>query len=205
MSNLHSTMLLLYPSAFLYDMSDPYHLHSTMLLLYQFTKLTASKYTDRFTFHYASTLSSSSLVVRHRLFYLHSTMLLLYLFLVQYVRFFQAHLHSTMLLLYLRLECRCIRVLRFTFHYASTLSPSLDPSKDDQKNLHSTMLLLYLRFPGLLGFVSKFTFHYASTLSRPPFPLLLSSIRGYFLSTPFLHSSPLKNLPPPALQNMNFP
>ena len=29
-----------------------------------------------------------------------------------------------------------------------------------------------------------FTFHYASTLSRPPFPLLFSSIQVYFLSTP---------------------
>ena len=95
------------------------------------------------------------------------------------------YLHSTMLLLY-RL---CAVWLKISLCY-----------------LHSTMLLLYLNDRANMYLKEySFTFHYASTISRPPFPLLLSSIRGYFLSTPFLHSSPLKNLPPHALQNMNFP
>ena len=51
----------------------------------------------------------------------------------------------------------------FTFHYASTLS-----AVHDAFSLHQC----------------GFTFHYASTLSRPPFPLLFSSIQVYFLSTP---------------------
>ena len=74
-----------------------------------------------------------------------------------------------------------------------------------RRNLHSTMLLLYRTWERMRLIRYSFTFHYASTLSRPPFPLLLSPIQVYFLSTPFLHSSPLKNLPPPTLQNMNFP
>ena len=73
-------------------------------------------------------------------------------------------------------------------------------------NLHSTMLLLYparessscapnlIYIPLCFYFIGScsagvachntFTFHYASTLSRPPFPLLFSSIQVYFLSTP---------------------
>ena len=102
---------------------------------------------DAFTFHYASTLSIRGSLFQMRRTYLHSTMLLLY-------RFFQPrkdccvfHLHSTMLLLYpYRVVCpECVSHIYiplcfyfiqsyrtttsnltsiFTFHYASTLSPS---------------------------------------------------------------------------------
>ena len=105
-----------------------------------------------------------------------------------------------------RILFRCPKIV-FTFHYASTLSEVLiHQTMYLLVNLHSTMLLLYHALQLIPDSDSiSFTFHYASTLSRPPFPLLLSPIQVYFLSTPFLHSSPLKNLPPPTLQNMNFP
>ena len=95
----------------------------------------------------------------------------------------------------------------FTFHYASTLSRKKASESirttylhstmlllyrcrnkkrpEPDHNLHSTMLLLYRDVKGLEQLaINLFTFHYASTLSRPPFPLLFSSIQVYFLSTP---------------------
>ena len=95
---------------------------------------------------------------------------------------------------------------KFTFHYASTLSITTPFGEEKVVQIYIPLCFYFIEDGRLIVLPCKvFTFHYASTLSRPPFPLLLSSIRGYFLSTPFLHSSPLKNLPPPALQNMNFP
>ena len=177
-----------------------------MLLLYQ-----DSYYCfgcgSQFTFHYASTLSRRrKKELRKSKYHLHSTMLLLY----QGDR----RLHGASVLIYIPLCFYFIRSaqpfslfhLQFTFHYASTLSvpSSMMPVSKSKFTFHYASTLS----GGSAGRHCRddvFTFHYASTLSRPPFPLLLSSIRGYFLSTPFLHSSPLKNLPPPALQNMNFP
>ena len=125
MSNLHSTMLLLYhiqsklvgifnliyiPLCFYFIVSTlPYrkqrhtHLHSTMLLLYQ------------------SYYAGYTIINTH----LHSTMLLLYLILRILAPREVPDLHSTMLLLYrIQSARRNHRHGSFTFHYASTLSPA---------------------------------------------------------------------------------
>ena len=121
--NLHSTMLLLYHSAFACTLFRSQHLHSTMLLLYR--GIGSGSYTDMalFTFHYASTLSgrygikeSSATIFT---FHYASTLS-------------DGHFHSV-----------CCG-LWFTFHYASTLSAQDWDVVWDYTNLHSTMLLLYL-------------------------------------------------------------
>ena len=53
------------------------------------------------------------------------------------------HLHSTMLLLYLGANCPISCAIKFTFHYASTLSHFFCKPNVSITDLHSTMLLLY--------------------------------------------------------------
>ena len=98
-----------------------------------------------------------------------------------------------MLLLYH--TCPSERLLRpsFTFHYASTLSPTEEDLQDLILNLHSTMLLLYRSgSPDGRSCISLFTFHYASTLSvkRDGFPDM------YHLFT-FHYASTLSRVPDP--------
>ena len=57
--NLHSTMLLLYPVSALAQGLLHSNLHSTMLLLYPGPERAGRVVCNRFTFHYASTLSDS--------------------------------------------------------------------------------------------------------------------------------------------------
>ena len=183
-TDLHSTMLLLYPTPNIQIGQVTTHLHSTMLLLYprsdQGEASTSIIYIPlcfyfieegglygrpeaQFTFHYASTLSPLRPSHILRILHLHSTMLLLYplvdvRFMLDYI-----HLHSTMLLLYRTTIYSHISLATwFTFHYASTLSR-----------------------PGSGGKIRKlpFTFHYASTLSEyaPRLRVIL----------PYLHSTML--------------
>ena len=77
--------------------------------------------------------------------YLHSTMLLLYLNPAGKFHLHAFHLHSTMLLLYHIRDHAGDRPIKFTFHYASTLSCICSDSCSSY---------------------SAFTFHYASTLSE---------------------------------------
>ena len=57
--------------------------------------------------------------------------------------------------------------LKFTFHYASTLSHKKDISQEIKiPDLHSIMLLLYRRERWRRREAGRFTFHYASTLSE---------------------------------------
>ena len=76
--DLHSTMLLLYPTAGPKIVIRNSHLHSTMLLLYLPGASPCFWYNSAFTFHYASTLSSSADAAKSLYGHLHSTMLLLY-------------------------------------------------------------------------------------------------------------------------------
>ena len=93
---------------------------------------------EKFTFHYASTLSDNFLDLALLAFSnLHSTMLLLYRVSPLYSMLTFLHLHSTMLLLY----------------PGSLTSLAMQRLK----NLHSTMLLLYLR---LRAFISSLCFIY---------------------------------------------
>ena len=91
---------------------------------------------------------------------LHSIMLLLYLIDGGCRRFLCFHLHSIMLLLYLLSKFTLsTKDLKFTFHYASTLSVCVTDSYE---------------------IPIKFTFHYASTLSK---------VDGKFWTAPLnLHS-----------------
>ena len=142
------------------------YLHSTMLLLYRILFQVISL-VYLFTFHYASTLSNR--FPRHYAgaVHLHSTMLLLYLWISPVSRF-QKFIYIPLCFYFIRNDWKWIahcsliyiplcfyfirvkeaglssRAIKFTFHYASTLSP--DP-------------------PCLMYPQSSFTFHYASTLS----------------------------------------
>ena len=182
--NLHSTMLLLYLRVIWPVILRLLHLHSTMLLLYRF-------------------LHGSGGVLPLNL---HSTMLLLYLEVTINEGLLQYHLHSTMLLLYrmgsdaslcpafiyiplcfyfiLRKEYQNAVLELFTFHYASTLSDAYSGTINRNSYLHSTMLLLY---------------------PVPLFPFYFLQYKYTFCLPHFLHISLLKNLPPPTLQNLNFP
>ena len=164
--HLHSTMLLLYPSAhpgrgaeacpftFHYASTLSFgkmppaaageYLHSTMLLLYRVPIREHIATTISFTFHYASTLSRIYFIGQDLHDHLHSTMLLLYPK-MPFLYLNPAHIYIPLCFYFIHLHHipgngRCI----FTFHYASTLS-----------------MLFGCR---ILGFL-VFTFHYASTLS----------------------------------------
>ena len=143
---LHSTMLLLYHEVHPLSVWKQSNLHSTMLLLYLSAPVCHMSPSASFTFHYASTLSSTGRRRRscgNRIyiplcFYfittrthsqkaswsnLHSTMLLLYQTPVGFTPFVSMYLHSTMLLLYHVVLAPCAFSANiFTFHYASTLS-----------------------------------------------------------------------------------
>ena len=96
------------------------------------------------------------------------------------------HLHSTMLLLYLEQRVTALEQdVRFTFHYASTLSKNRD-----QKSIGRTKIYIPLCFYFIVwAFCSDkqrntwFTFHYASTLSR--------SILSIISADTYLHSTML--------------
>ena len=137
-----------------------------------------------FTFHYASTLSSSRLSQFPADSHLHSTMLLLYQDLDQLRKTSRFDLHSTMLLLYQESRRRGLPIIIY---------------------LHSTMLLLYhvrkrpsgnitlIYIPLCFYFIHHadihtlyhmtFTFHYASTLSSksPPYSFPVQNLHSTML------------------------
>ena len=142
-----------------------------------------------FTFHYASTLSQKqSNSMKHRIIYI--PLCFYFIGAKAYIlNTGKLHLHSTMLLLYLERESKDRIQVRFTFHYASTLSEQMPRGVVVHLHLHSTMLLLYPRrlciaYRNLYNLHStmlllyrfsvlskstayiSFTFHYASTLSK---------------------------------------
>ena len=171
-------------------MIEPIHslwqnLHSTMLLLYLW-KYRPHPGADKFTFHYASTLSMLSVA--------------------SWAAFFKFTFHYASTLSDVSGWIIC-RSLSFTFHYASTLSKSPVNTGQWTTHLHSTMLLLYLLkviplrlplthlhstmlllYPGdclsVIG-VKLFTFHYASTLSwwSSPDPHHTRSFTFHYAST----------------------
>ena len=124
------------------SLSDRTHLHSTMLLLYRFTTRDDGLNTIIYIplcFYFIS----AAFLVEVSDLYLHSTMLLLYpknrflfmdinliyiplcFYFIRYPLSFvrsDVYLHSTMLLLYLKSCDHFGDYIKFTFHYASTLS-----------------------------------------------------------------------------------
>ena len=134
----------------------------------------------RFTFHYASTLSNLVRDIVVVLWHLHSTMLLLYL---------QRGLtDSRVLCIYIPLCFYFIAdalfifdaILKFTFHYASTLSviAIIDKFLLSAFTFHYASTLSY----GAVKYhirVIQFTFHYASTLSLTGHAIPASSDKIY--------------------------
>ena len=143
-----------------------------------------------FTFHYASTLSHVIYYILCNLFNLHSTMLLLYHITdrVWMILFIHIYIPLCFYFIHCSLWPHTIRV-RFTFHYASTLSKVsemwqrtrykftfhyastlsltiLKINAGTTTDLHSTMLLLYRGSDRSGRGSPSFTFHYASTLSQ---------------------------------------
>ncbi len=141
------------------------HLHSTMYLLKLFGRIHFFKTSDIFTFHYVSIKTTNSKPLAQIDFYLHSTMYLLkphYLLSLQShfrnlhstmyllkqcsyskIRICEKHLHSTMYLLKPRVRAYGFYyTYRFTFHYVSIKTTTLEPTFTAYPNLHSTMYLL---------------------------------------------------------------
>ena len=121
------------------------NLHSTMLLLYPSPPHWGAGTPRKFTFHYASTLSICR-TLRSLLAFIIYIPLCFYFIrpTAGHGNGKEAHLHSTMLLLYRLKEQGCNGpVTEFTFHYASTLSTDGLIKAGSQIHLHSTMLLLY--------------------------------------------------------------
>ena len=97
--NLHSTMLLLYLFA-VSPKSTRIKIYIPLCFYFIGGATGTDNNNEKFTFHYASTLSGVSRLCINT----------------------PQHLHSTMLLLYLISLCRSLNLVVFTFHYASTLS-----------------------------------------------------------------------------------
>ena len=94
----------------------------------------------------------------------------------------------------------------FTFHYASTLSVWQNQSARIKRNLHSTMLLLYHGLPGIrTSGIQNLHSTMLLLYPVPVFPFYFLQYKYTFCLPHFLHISLLKNLPPPTLQNLNFP
>ena len=182
--NLHSTMLLLYLLSYWIISSVFSNLHSTMLLLYRLSPRLRRRPPSQFTFHYASTLSWQNPCRKDRI--------LIYIPLCFYFIRFRQLISG--------------HLVKFTFHYASTLSGFLRALAALAVNLHSTMLLLY-RLPMPSNTRCLFNLHSTMLLLYPVpvFPFYFLQYKYTFCLPHFLHISLLKNLPPPTLQNLNFP
>ena len=207
-SDLHSTMLLLYPGYCLQPAwwsSFTFHYASTLSR----TTLSGAPWNPAFTFHYASTLSrdtgtSYQAEAAFTFHYastlsqidyasgrgnrdLHSTMLLLYRV--------EIHLYRISSCIYIPLcfyfipfaVCMIKRLVSNLHSTMLLLYPviSAEVMRYMRNDLHSTMLLLYLISTKLIASVLyiyiPLCFYF---IPRPPFPLLFSSIQIYFLSTP---------------------
>ena len=140
--HLHSTMLLLYPWG---DRVVFFELRIYIPLCFYFINLGRDyiNVVNKFTFHYASTLSLpyAFLILKHR--NLHSTMLLLYRIDSHRLGDQFRNLHSTMLLLYHDGTCNrgvgTVIYIPLCFYFIR-----IDKCvKTDTTDLHSTMLLLY--------------------------------------------------------------
>ena len=118
-----------------------------------------------FTFHYASTISDSSVLPAAVLPALHSTMLLLYrLYRVEGDA--KTYLYIPLCFYYIMYDVKgVVADMIFTFHYASTISDICLDCLPPVSPLHSTMLLLYLTAEAWGVSTDVFTFHYASTIS----------------------------------------
>ena len=160
------------------------NLHSTMLLLYHMTAASRGNVPQIYIplcFYFISKKISTKYDV---MFYLHSTMLLLYPS--------SSCCSMSLVNIYIPL----------CFYFIQALQVAVFPGKfiyiplcfyfisaDVQSGpltvyLHSTMLLLY---------------------PVPVFPFYFLQYKYTFCLPHFLHISLLKNLPPPTLQNLNFP
>ena len=182
---LHSIMLLLYLIRYLEAERIIRNLHSIMLLLYRVYDGSKSCAAS-FTFHYASTLSVTSLIAifatliyiplcfyfidksaRRKCFgrgftFHYASTLSRFLHLVKSLRF---HLHSIMLLLYQSLQTVSLKPLQHLHSIMLLLYPfSIFSTIRSTTNLHSIMLLLYRIHQESQHLVKQFTFHYASTL-----------------------------------------
>ena len=121
---------------------------------------------ERFTFHYASTLSRMSGCMSPNHHNLHSTMLLLY----PISRFASEAMNRIYIpLCFYFIELQSIRFLHHIHLHSTMLLLYLTGAESRAKSicyLHSTMLLLY-PWPSFSSRSMKyeFTFHYASTLS----------------------------------------
>ena len=165
LSDLHSTMLLLYQSLLYSSLfsftSFTFHYASTL----SYCPSCQGGRNQQFTFHYASTLSQIIPQCLNLLFIyiplcfyfiefgrpIKQLHILIYIplcfyFILEdyYMPEYANNLHSTMLLLYQSLLYSSLfSFSSFTFHYASTLSTLLPVITNIVTDLHSTMLLLY--------------------------------------------------------------
>ena len=123
------------------------NLHSTMLLLYPSVPLLATLAKITFTFHYASTLSRTIFWPGPPNSYLHSTMLLLY-HPAGAARALIDRIYIPLCFYFIACDFSgLVSGTAFTFHYASTLSQGIARLLSWCFHLHSTMLLLYLMRP----------------------------------------------------------
>ena len=120
---LHSTMLLLYPWGWDYEINEVLHLHSTMLLLYGMQAI--------------SPASGSGIYIP----------LCFYFIFIRSDRLrSRFHLHSTMLLLYPAPErTAVIAGYLFTFHYASTLSDIRAGNKPAGKYIYIPLCFYFIQ------------------------------------------------------------
>ena len=142
-NNLHSTMLLLYPSC-THCMPLGRFIYIPLCFYFIGGAYASETQDDKFTFHYASTLSIRNDNILYQLdaftFHYASTLSrnggagpvdgIIFTF----------HYAST---LSIRKILAATTGIAFTFHYASTLSKHRPPEQMQGPHLHSTMLLLY--------------------------------------------------------------
>ena len=159
-----------------------------MLLLYRLAVIYHSGIGFPFTFHYASTISLCTFVIRVNLliftFHYASTISEPFFIYIVFSAYFTFHYASTISFLPFPFA---VYIISFTFHYASTISRHAARDTAAEPPLHSTMLLLYhnwcywqvrwllLYIPLCFYYITplkiqidtkiSFTFHYASTIS----------------------------------------
>ena len=164
--DLHSTMLLLYLGQAFHD-CEGWDIYIPLCFYFIGEKGYGKQRYQSFTFHYASTLSPTCLILNPFFLNLHSTMLLLY-------RDpesnrpggypFTFHYAST-----LSLSSHLIYrdISKFTFHYASTLSAVICACFPKRLIIYIPLCFYFIYQDETDSANEKqFTFHYASTLSE---------------------------------------
>ena len=145
--NLHSTMLLLYPTLNPPFLLSTFHLHSTMLLLYQCNGETIKTY-DSIYIPLCFYFIGFSAHAVNMVYFIYIPLCFYFIPIPTFSTKSASFIYIPLCFYFIwKIVDNLIIFSLFTFHYASTLSEAEIAGYTNEQNLHSTMLLLYRESP----------------------------------------------------------